>query len=147
MQRGLVLVWVRIHWTTALPGVMPLCRGRTRQYKAHAQSYTWQILLFIAGSAFPTVTLICSVLSLSAHWAANAPQGYKLTGCVSIMYSTCGTELMQDKGRDRVRWQEEDRGIRKTKWLQDWVDRWACSVNVFCERGIFSDDLQPGSRI
>lgn len=81
--------WDRSH-LTALSGVMPRFRGRKRQLKVcahtHTQSYTWQIALSVAGSALPTVTLICSVLSISAHWAADALQGYKLTGRVSIMY-------------------------------------------------------------
>lgn len=79
--------WDRSHLTTALSGVMPLFRGRKRQKKIHARTYT-QIHLAdcVAGSALPTVTLICSVLSISAYWAADAPQGNKLTGRVSIMY-------------------------------------------------------------
>lgn len=43
-------------------------------------------MLSFAGSTLPAVTLICSVLSVNAHRAADAPQGSKLTGCVSIMY-------------------------------------------------------------
>lgn len=68
-------------------------------------------MLSVVGWAVSAVTLICSVLS--AHWAADAPQGYKLTGCVCvhIMFMWDGDYV---GGTDRMGWQEEKKTQRKS---------------------------------
>lgn len=138
------LEWDRSHLTTALSGVMPLFRGRKRQKNiythTHTHVYTWQIVLSFAGSALPTVTLICSVLSMSTHWVADAPQGYKLTGCVSILY-VCGLSIcgQRQNGIERGNYR-----LRQTKRHKEKVYVWVCMWGV-CEilrRACYSNRLK-----
>lgn len=102
------VIWQQL--SLSLSGVMPVFGGRKIERKyIHTLAQTWGIVLSFAGWAIPAVTLISSVLSMSAQRAAHTPQGNKLSWCVSITNMWVWAHVGESQRRD-----ERERGKNKT---------------------------------